>query len=135
MMARLKEFPKMMSQKESSGELSSRSSVSSLQRSRRLLVKLGLLGSQSRVPRQNHKSKGLLVKLGLLGSAQHSTTAEAASGEAGPSWHRAYDMDSAVGSAAVKLAGKARPPEPELAKSSDEIGPEQMVAVPPLQQL
>ena len=57
---------------------------------------VGLLGSHSTAPRQNHKSKGLLVttsagvttvaitvgKSRLPGIAKHSTTAEASSGEA-----------------------------------------------------
>ena len=66
------------------------------------------------------------------GIAKHSTTTEVPSGEAGPFWPRAYDMNSAAATASVKSAGEARPPgfakqcattEPELAEGSDEAGP------------
>ena len=66
-------------------------------------------------------------------------------GEAGPSWPRAKDVDSASATAAIKPAWEARPPgiaeqsattELELAESSDEAGPSwsKQRAVPPLQQ-
>ena len=115
------------------------------------------LGSHSTVPRQNQKSKGFMVKRGLLGPeqvkrlapasqqwqknvgeprppgiAKNSTTTEASSGKAVPSWPRAYDMDSAVAAAAVESAGEVQPPgiakrnavaEREFAKSSGGVGP------------
>ena len=84
----LKEVTKIVSQEESSGELSSRSSVSSLQRLRKLLVKLVLLGS-------------------------HSTTTESevegSSGEAGSSWPGADDTTSAGFTTVAKTVGGLRP--------------------------
>ena len=84
MVAQLKEVTKIVYQEESSGELSSRSSVSSLQRLRKLLVKLDLLGSHSTGPRQSE--------------------VEGSSVEAGPSWPEADGTDSADDTAAVKSA-------------------------------
>ena len=64
------------------------------------------------------------------------------SGEAGPSWPRANDMNSAVDTAVARTADEVRPPgvaeqsattKPELAESSGRAGPswsEQMATVP-----
>ena len=106
-----------------------------------MLPELGLLGLRSRVPRQLLKlsirqAQSLLVKLGLPNSQsrvprQKLTLAESFA-EAGPSWPRANGVDSAAATAAVKSAGKARPPgipkqcattKPELAESSGGAGP------------
>ena len=96
---------KIVSQVEASGELSSRSSTSSLRCSRsglskcprsrcllgpeqttqpaptlqrlgKLLVELCLLGSHSTVPRQDQKSKGVLLKPDLLGPEQMTRNIE-----------------------------------------------------------
>ena len=76
-----------------------------------------------------------MEKLGLLESFKQSATTDSdiagSSGEAGLSWPRGNDVDSAAATAAALLAGEARPSrivkysvtsesEPELAESSDE---------------
>ena len=89
------------------------------QQSRGLLVELGLLESQSRVPRRN------------LNFAESN-------GGAGPFRSSAKGVNSAAAAAAVNSGGEARPPrfvkysvtsasEPELAESSDEESSDEAV--------
>ena len=93
--AQLRKVLKIVSQVESRGELSSRSSTTSprsccllgteqmtqpaptLQQSQGLLVKFGLVGSHSAEPKQNQKLKGGLMKSGLLGPEQMTRPAPA----------------------------------------------------------
>ena len=91
MVAQSKEVPKIVSQEESIGELSSRSSVSWLQRLGKLLVKLA--------------------------SWDRKEQYHASSGEAGPSWPGAYDMDS------PGIAKQSATTEPELMESCGGAGP------------
>ena len=108
-----------------------------LQQSKSVLVKIGLLGTQGTVLRQNPISQCLLVKLGLLGleedtiSADDTAVAELAgearrlgiaewrpmtksefaksSDGAGSSRFKANGMNSAVTTALVMSVGEARP--------------------------
>ena len=104
--------------------------------SQSLPVKLSRVGpehSTHPVP-STQQSQCLMEKLGLLESFKQSATTDSdiagSSGEAGLSWPRGNDVDSAAATAAALLAGEARPSrivkysvtsesEPELAESSD----------------
>ena len=110
-----------------------------LQQSRVLLVKLGLLGSQSTVPRQNLMYQCPLVKLGLLGPEQRAhpvpllqqsqcllvklgllesqstaprrnLNSQRLLVKLGNFWPTANGMNSAAAAAAVKSVGAAGPP-------------------------
>ena len=105
-----------------------------LQQMQSLLLKLGLLRLRSTALRQA-PAVGPAGEACPRGIAKQSTTTESdivvSSGEAGPSWPRANDMNSAAATVAVKSAGEFRPPgiakhsattKPELAESSGEAG-------------
>ena len=132
---------KIVFQEESSGELSSRSSVSSLRRLRKVLVEARLLGIAQYRTTTVRSRRVFLVKLGRLGLehgiAKDSARTEASSVEAGSSWPEADGTTSADDTLAVKSAGEARFfGIREFAESSggDGLSWSRANASPPLQQ-
>ena len=109
----------MVSQVESSGELSSRWSTSSFRSSRSGLSKYPrsrcLLGpEQTTQPAPTlQRLRKLLVELGLFGIAQYSTTTESEvegfCGEAGSSWPGADDTTGAGVATVATTVGESRP--------------------------